>query len=398
MGSENPSERREAAAALTRLLVANPSFSFLRLGDGETQWMVSVLRGHQPEGYHYFDTHGLSLERAVGTRGLEDRYFNRLVTSYLECDYVDYCEEISEANRRNQAEIRLPRSPSKHRNPSPKVSNIIFDWAYHELGPFISQRRCLFASAEAALMRELFADEEYRTAVERYIPRTAVGHFHQVRDNGRNYSQNLELIKQDLMADIRRHRIEVLFLSLGTGAKILCHELAIQCGLRAIDWGAMSRALTYCGSPGYHAVRSDHTPFFVRVPFRTYMDALLRAHPDLPAAAVLLKAQCQLALDLQKKKFLSTSPADVNAGGAVDLSTENLAAFWDGYRAYRAVYRPISIHDAEARRLDAEFRSWRWKQGLGLSGRVFRGLVWLKRVGRRSLAAAARLAGASGRS
>ena len=58
------------------------------------------------------------------------------------------------------------------------------------------------------------------------------------------------------------------------------------------------RGLTYSGSDGHVFRRSVHFPFFFKVPFGTFMDAFEDAHPTATATQILLKAHCQVFLDL----------------------------------------------------------------------------------------------------
>ncbi len=377
--------RREAAAHLTSLLEQHACLSYLRLGDGETQWLLTVQRGQAAPWYQYVDEQQASLGRAVGTRGLELRHYDRFVHAHECCTYLDYCENVSEANRRNLRQIVLHRDPSLLRNACLETGNIIFDWTYYELKRYFARHRCLFASAEAAIARELYHDSRYRLLASDYFPDSAAVVFSQVRDDGRNYSENLNLIKEDLRQAIERGRIDTLFLSLASGAKILCYELAEEMGIRAIDWGAISRGLAYCGSPGYHADRSDHTPFFVRVPFDVYMEALERVHPRMTPGTRIAKAHAQLMLDLQEKRLMRTTPADMNGGG-YDRSPENVRVFQQALRLYRRRYRPLAKSDPTAARLHREFRRWCLNAAVDWPGKTFRALVGIKGALRKAFA------------
>lgn len=384
-----------AAEALTYLLESKRSFSYLRLGDGETQWIRAIQEQYEPSWYCYHDKNGLSLGRAIGTRGLEARHYGRLMTSLERCDYLDYCQCVSEANRDNLEHITIDRPATLHKNPSAIESNIIFAWAATQLSSYTRRHRCMFASAEASIHQELLSDPTYKNVISEYLPDTSNLVFHQIRDDGRNYSENLDAIKEDLKSDILRERVDTLFLSLATGAKIICFELAEECGIRAVDWGALSRGLIYCGSPGYHTVRADHTPFFVHVPFDNYMQALMRAKPKMLPEEVLLKAHSQIMLEVQRKVMHHTTPADVNLGGAVDLSSVNLRRFWEAMRIYRREYYPFTKNNPSALSLHVQFRSWRRSLGLGIDGIVFRHLVRIKGFCRRVYRSLGSLWGAS---
>src|SRR5262249_16164939 len=146
-------------------------------------------------------------------------------------------------------------------------------WTQFELKNYLTRHRCLIASAESAMLRALCSDSQYRALAREHLPENSKLFFHQIREDGRRYSETLYLIRQDLIHDIQKLGVDSLILSLGSGAKIHCSDLAPQLGIRAVDFGCMPRALTYSGSPGYNTHRDYHNPFLFRVPFPGFMNA-----------------------------------------------------------------------------------------------------------------------------
>jgi len=378
-------ERIDAARELTDLLVRHRSFSFIRLGDGEIFWLRHVQEGKDPPKYRYFENEPTSVEATRSTSGLEARHYRRFVDALENCSYLDYCES-NPTVRDTMHLVRFHRDPTLYRSRSPETSNILFEWTYFEMRAYVRRHRCLIAGAESALLRELWADPAYRRLAETFLPEDAQLTFHQVRDNGRNYSENLDLIKRDLVEIARSEGIDTILLSLATGAKIICYELAREAAVRAIDFGSFSRALAYAGSPGYQTHRSLHNPFMFRVPLATYMDALERAHPELTPAMRISKAHSQLALEVQDLRPLRFNSADT-VTGIVEVPRERIDVFKEELRVYRKRYRHAILTDPEAQRLDAAFTRWRRKRGIGLDGQVFLRLVKMKGLCRRALRA-----------
>lgn len=376
MSIGNP--RIAACHDLTRLIQEHRPFSFLRLGDGEVAFMLAVQDKRAP----YRPELRASCEMAYDGPGIEERHYDRLRRAYEECTYLDYHDNIP-INIENLPRLELARKPGLYRNETPATATLIFDWTYHEFGKFIAGRKCLFAGAEGSLLRELYADPEYRDLAKDFWPADAQPFFHQVRGDGHALSANLDLIKADLATLITEHQIDTLFLCLGGAAKIICHELSQELNIRAIDWGSMMRGLAYCGSAGFATWRASHSPYFVRVPFAMHMDALERAYPQFTPATLVAKAHSQLCLELQRKEVARSFPADALDDTNYDAQPENLRRFEEARRIYERRYCPLAKTDPEAGALIAEFRFWRLKKGIGWDGRLFLIAVAIKGVLRR---------------
>ncbi len=380
----SPEARRAEARRLTELLEANSSFSYLRLGDGEVQGLLAVMEGKAAPRYQYRDEQPVTIDQAYSVSGIPMRNVERLMSAYGACSYLDFCE-LRPAVAENLDRIGIVRQPNGYSNPDPGCSHVLFEWTYYELKDYLAQHTCLMAGAEAALLRELTNDPRYVSLAADFWPADAKVDFHQVRDNGRNYSENLDLIKQDLIDDIRSTGADTLMLCLASGAKILCQELCQELGIRAIDFGSMMRALSYSGSPGYQSNRSYHNPFFFRVPLDIYLPALERANPDMPVHTRVSKSHAQLALTVQYLRPLQWNPTDSCEGGALEFSAENLRNFADDRSWYNRHYLPLTKTDTEAAKLHAAFRHWRWRLGLGWDGKVFRLLLRIKGLARSCL-------------
>jgi hypothetical protein len=365
--------RAEAARDLTRLMEADPAFCFLRLGDGELAFLLRAqnqLEDREP-------SLKPSCEIAHDGPGIHPRHAARLLQAYERCSYLDFYERVP-FNAEYLGELALQRPPELARNSGPETSQILFTWTLQEFGPFLRGRRSLFAGAEGALLRELWSDAGYRQIAHAFWPADATVFFHQVRDDGRRLSDNLDATKADLAVEIRREKIDTLFLCLGGAAKIICQELSAELGIRTIDFGSMMRALAYCGSSGGGPWRASHTPFCVRVPFELHLRALERAQPSLTTVELLARAHAQLCLELQRMEPGVSFASDAIDPSSYDPSEENLARFREGVRVYLERYRPRARGDAEAESLVSEFAFWCEKKGLGGRGRLFQAMlqVW----------------------
>jgi hypothetical protein len=362
--------RRAAAAELTRLLEQHPSFSYLRLGDGEVQCLEAVRAGKKSPRYHYEENGASSIELTYSVSGIGTDRVPRLIQSYDDCSFLDYCDSIPVV-RGALARLPFKRSADALRNEGPETSNIIFEWTSYEMTSYMARHRCLIASAESALLRELSADPAFRELAKGHFEPHSGVFFHQVRNDGRFFSENLDLIKEDLIKEIRGHDIDTLFLSLASGAKILCCELARELRIRAVDFGSMPRALAYAGSPGYHTARDYHCPFLFRVPFPIFMGAFVRAHPNTTLAEQVAKAHSQFHLDLLDLRPFTFNNSDGVAGHRLRPSPEGLRRFRESWRHYQTMYMGAALKDRAAWQLHKDFRYWCLKKGIGWQGRLF---------------------------
>lgn len=379
-GDAGVAQRREAAAHLTTLLESQPAFSFIRLGDGETWWLLQVQDGKPPPKYRFFDEKAVSVEHAASTSGLEARHYERFVAALEGATFLDYCNSIPKV-REHLPHLRFSRPDGALRNDSAATSNILFEWTFYELRGYLRRHRCVLASAESDLLGELLKDPRYRRLADEFIPEDADLRLHQVRDHGRNYSENLDLIKTDLRRDIEESGADTLLLSLATGAKIVCHELAEEMGIRALDFGSMVRGLCFAASPGYQTHRNLHNPFLFRVPLDVFATALEQARPKISTSELTARVHGQILLELQDLAPLRFNTTDAITG-VVDTTHQRLENFWQSRKFYNRRYRALARRDPASRKLDAAFNRWCLKKGLGLRGRIFLALVRTRQIAR----------------
>jgi hypothetical protein len=367
--------RSDEAKKLTALMSGNRPFSYLRLGDGELNWLLKTAQQQTQyrTRYEYLkDSVPNSVDDAYSVTGLEKKHYTRLLKAFENCTYLDYYDE---QNQNNLHRVPFVRSPSKLRNP-PEASQIFYEWIHTEFKSYLANRRVLFSGAEAPLMMELFQDSRYRRLAADYFPDDCDVHFAPIRNGGRYYSENLDLIKEDLRRTIKTQKTDTLFLSLASASKIICQELADEEGICAFDFGSLSRALTYSASPGYHAFRSFHNPFLFRVPLAVYLDALDIAHPDMKPEVKIAKAHAQMTFDLQKK----TKGSSVSTASGIAKYDYNFKHFYESFAEYKRRFRKTLKSNPEAKILDSNFFFWRLRNGIGFYGIIFQYLVSINKT------------------
>lgn len=170
--------RRAAASSLTALLESHSQFSFIRLGDGEVKWLREVQAGENASGYHY-EIELPSCEVVRSVYGMEARHYPRFLAALTHATYLDRCDSIPRVRHYLQ-ELNVSRASGLFGNASPETSNIIFEWVWHELRSYLGNHRCLFAAAEAALLRELSADLAYQAIARELLLFPCDHRFHQI--------------------------------------------------------------------------------------------------------------------------------------------------------------------------------------------------------------------------
>lgn len=271
--------RIDAIEHLNQFLGRSGETSYLRMGDGELGYLIN--------------------SRDIKLTGLNPFHYERLVTAYQNCSYLDLCMN-QDYNRQNFPNINLSIASQTYINNHPKTGNLIRDWTYYKLHDYLLGRRCLIVGAEAAILEKLYQDQDYRKLAQKFWPKENSVFFLQPRDHGNNLKENLDLIKLDILVLVLKYNIDTIFISLGGCAKILCYEIAQELQVTTIDWGSILRGLAYSGSRG-DSYRFDYCPYFVRVPFPNYMQAVEKAHPQLDPVSLLSIAQAQLKLELNRK-------------------------------------------------------------------------------------------------
>lgn len=368
---------------LSKLIESTPGFSFLRLGDGELRFLLHMQSGIWDDARYDYSRVTSSVEKAISGAALKSEHYERLQAAYDYCSFLDLNFDIDYI-KKHYSSWRRKQSPSQfNATTSDEGGSLLLDWTHVEFPRYISGKTTLFCGAEASLQRELLGDKRYRSIARSFWPEDADVHFVQPVHDGRFLARDLEEIKEQLRSAIRRVRPHTVFLCLGGYAKILAYELAVEEGVRTFDFGSMLRALTYSGSSGYATWRANHNPFFFRVPLDVYLDALLKVKPDITISELTAKAHAQLSLDLQRKEYGKTYPADLHDPSSFSPTKENLDAFWADYRIYRSRVRKKAKNDNDAKTLLDEFDYWLLKKGIGFKGKLFRMAVSAKGMLRR---------------
>ena len=339
--------RLAEAKRITALLERGKGFSLVRLGDYDLAYLLAAESGFR--GKLFPDDDVISGTEGKGSPGLDSTHAARLRAALENADYLDFWDlQWKDGSLIDQ--LSLKRSPGTTRNPTRETSFILPTWLEYEFKGYCQNRRVLFCGAESPLLEELLNSPAYREITCDYWPDDCQAFFLRPREDGRNLARNLDGIKQDLAEAIKRWEIDTLFLSLGGGAKILCYEMARELGVRAIDFGAFTRSLTYSGSDGNRASRSTHTVYLFRVPFGIYMDAVEKTYPNLRPEELLAKAHAQLLLDVQTKETGWTHSA-----GEYDFSPGNLAHFKNSFREYKLRYRHLFNYCLRTRKGRSDF-------------------------------------------
>lgn len=367
------SQRIEILRKITQGLQEKRGFSYLRLGDMELLFMLRVQSGDlKKDGWVFFDRDNLrpSINTFVSGAALQPEHYARLLQSYEQCSFLDLyqCQRF---NQENIPQLRLKLLPSQIRTTNPDDSGLLYDWLLTQFPRFVQERSVLICGAECDLLKSLLSFPEYRSLVGNFIPEGARLHLLQPRNNGRTLSKDLDSIKEDLKREIDTHQPQAIILCLGGYAKILGHELANETGIPTFDGGSILRALTYSGSSGNAVWRANHNPFLFRISLPLYMDALDKAHPELKAEDILVKAHAQLCLNLMRKEVGRYFPADHFNSGSLCLTEENVNYFWQDYNYYKKNIRPLGRSNSQTQALIREFDQWLMRRGMGLSGRVY---------------------------
>jgi hypothetical protein len=350
----------------------NRQFTYLRVGDGELSALIEwqKKRAENP--------------RVLASSRLKVEDYARLVDAFERCDYLDTFERVP-YSARNFHKLELHRDPHKERSPSPELSQIFFEWAYHELPAYVTRHRCLIVGAEAPLLSALLADHRYNASIGWFWPSDARPICARVRDDGRAYWENLAAIKVDLETAVKANGIDTLFVALSFGAKILCQEVSEALHIRCFDIGSVLRALTYSATPGHSVRRASHHPFYFRVPLDVFLDALEKAQPDLTTAELVVKAHAQLCFELMRKDVLDSFVPEIADAASFDPSDSNMRHFRESLRIYYSRFGTFLNEDAEGQRLAREFRKWARERGLGVGGKAYVLAKGARRIGGNTL-------------
>lgn len=355
--------RRKEAERLTSLMQTYRPFCFLRMGDMDLSYLLAMQEDKLSE--FQFGEGIISGTLPQGNPGIGPRFAERLYIAFVESDYVDFHERLYPM-KHWLPKLRLPRPNHLYRNPDHETSYLSLTWLEFEFKKYCEGRRIGIAGAEARLLEILTEQSIWQNLAEPWWPQEAEIFFHQVRENGQNLDENLDLVKEDLANFINTHQLDTLFLSLGGGAKILCYELSREHGVCCFDFGAMIRALTYSACDGNQAARSTHSPFLFRLPFDLFMDSLEQAFPQLTPEALLAKAHAQLLAEVQFKEVGWTHTAF-----EYQFSEENRTRFLEAHKAYYKRYKRLINSSHVTRKERADLLHFCGLNRLTLEGQLF---------------------------
>jgi hypothetical protein len=356
------SGRATEAKRVTALMRERPGFSYVRLGDYD----VAVLLTDESEwrSLPFAPDNRASGTLAQGGPGLRARDVERLRQAVRNASYIDFYER-QWRDPSILEPLKAARGLGREANPDAETSMLLGTWLETEFRGYCESRRVLFCGAEAGVLRWL-VDNSQTLRGSPYWPEGAEIHTLVPLGGGKNLSDNLDAIKGQIAAEVRKTGVDTVFLSLGGAAKIICSELAPELGVCFFDLGVGLRALTYCASTGHRPSRATHHIFLHRLPFAEVTKALDHAFPDEGAEQRLARAHAQLLLEVQTKEVGWSHSAWEN-----DLNLENMRAFQAAYRLYRYKYRPqfrVSKNTVKERR---SFLHFCGKENLTIEGKLF---------------------------
>lgn len=370
-------QRKAEARKLTELMRARGNFCFLRIGDVELRFLLSLQYGRFEDiGEKSFTDGPLGGTVAEGNPGIGRRHLERLRAAYEGADYVDF-HEGNWPNEHLAPLLRLNRAPGSFRNLGKSSSLVFLAWLENEFRTYCEGRRIGFVGAEARLLESLSKRKEFLEASRPFWPADAKTFFHQARNNGARLDENLDLVKEDVRKFVSENELDTVFISLGGGAKIIGYELSREMDVRFFDFGALTRALVYSGCDGNRFSRSPHYPYLYRIPFDLFMDCLEEAMPDLAPEQLLAKAHGQIIQELVRKERGWS-----HASMEFEFGRENSAAFRQALSRYRIRYRNLFRASKAAQQERAAFQHFCGTHRLSLEGvlflMLFRAKSWCK--------------------
>jgi hypothetical protein len=366
-------KRANEAKKITEMLFNSNEFCFLRMGDAELRLLLSLQFEREDELVEQnFSDGPFGGTISFGNPGLSGKHLKRLWAAYENADYVDF-HEGNWPNEHLVPLLKIERPPGTLRNPDKDSSLVFFAWLEYEFRDYCEGKRVGFVGAEARLLELLLEEPEFSAIAEKIWPKSAQVYFHQARDNGRNLDANLDLVKDDVKKFILSNKLDIVFISLGGGAKIIAYELSRELKVKFFDFGSLTRALTYSGSGGNRFSRSMHYPYFYRVPFLLYMRCLVRAMPELAPEELLAKAHGQLIQEVVKKEYGWS-----HASWEYEFNSENISYFRKSYRGYKKKYSHLFKISRTAKKERADFLHFCGKHNLTLEGRLFYALFQIK--------------------
>jgi hypothetical protein len=333
---------REASAIhLSEVLSSSTPFSFLRMGDMEIVLLIANQEDQHIGWEDHLSNSVLSSRQKYGHPGLEEKLVPRLRKAYEKCTFLDM-HDAQWLIRGWLPDLRLNRSGAI--NSTPSDSHIFTDWFLLEFKKITRNKRVLFVGGEAAILRELWVKKKYKEIVHDYIePDTECFFLEEFKVSG-----CLDDVKARIVTEIKKNDIDMTFISLGGGAKIIVYEIATELSTKCFDFGVLMRSLTYSGSDRHLFARSTHDKIYFRLPFDLYMDALEKAIPELTAQQLLVKAQCQVLIEASP----NYEPGWQMTNDLVQPDSKRLL---ESLKSYKTRYAELAMQNHECRKLTRDF-------------------------------------------
>lgn len=293
--------------AFDKLLRSSTALSFIRMGDGEFNFLLEMQSGKRAD--EDFALSGTaSLDSGVrGAAANRVKDYPKVLSAYENADMVDLHLHLKPVRSRLHLLQWNPNS-SGWQSTDEKDSRILPDWFKNCFKRYIADHRCLFYAAEAPLVESLLEFANYREIAKDFWPDTFEAIFSKPINWGAHLSRDYDLIKDEIREIVTRDSIDTVFLGASGLAKPLCVELAKELEIKMVDIGSLLRALSYSATAGPVTWPANHYPFFFRIPLNTYMDATRQAYPELKDHELIAKANAQMIFDLIKKDFSHSVP------------------------------------------------------------------------------------------
>ncbi len=355
-------------ARLSELLETRRAFSFLRMGDGELRFLLESQSSTRNDDDYPYETRSNLTASVKGGCWMRSSDYEKILRAYEEADYVDLHLHLA-YNREQLPKLIWNRRTDGQESTGPEDSRVLPFWALFRLKDYLSRNRCLFCAGEAPLQQALLENTRYRALASHFWPQEMHVDFMRLPHDGRHLSCDFEMIEEALRVRLLDGGFDTLLLGASGLAKPLCVQLARDLSVRALDIGSLLRATTYSATSGVATWRANHNLFFLRVPLEIYMEATMKAYPELSPGEFLAKANAQLCLDLLGKRY-GFSSRTFHAQ-AYELNAENLQVFQINFSYYRERLVPsLGKNDPAVRYQVRQLERWMDHQRLTWKGRL----------------------------
>ena len=159
----------EECCRITALMKEREGFTFLRLGDGEAEFLLRHQEGEGRREPKCRDEISIDSPVSIEDYAPTREYALMLKRSYELADYVDF-HDLSNNNSSRVQKIELARSSSALRNPGGEVSSLFRPWVKTQLYSYLEEHRVLFCAPEAPLLQSLRNSSDFLELSGEYFP------------------------------------------------------------------------------------------------------------------------------------------------------------------------------------------------------------------------------------